>query len=82
MIVRANGTLVSMTEDHKPEDDLEKARIYAAEGSVPNLIEWNITPTPICVYTCVNTHIIHIYIYIYVLIYRLPPPADLQDTYN
>ena len=39
MIVRADGALVSMTEDHKPEDKLERARIYAANGTVPNLIE-------------------------------------------
>lgn len=36
MIVRANGALVSMTEDHKPDDKLEKDRILAAGGSVSN----------------------------------------------
>lgn len=36
MIVRANGTLVSMTEDHKPDDKLERARIIKAGGSVSN----------------------------------------------
>jgi len=33
-VVRADGTCESLTVDHKPEDDLEKQRIYAAGGSV------------------------------------------------
>lgn len=34
MIVRANGKLVSMTEDHKPDDSFERARIEKANGMV------------------------------------------------
>lgn len=34
MIVRSNGELISLTEDHKPETPAEDARIRAAGGSV------------------------------------------------